>query len=341
MSRRVSLFGACEGDFLELQDDSIFEVKGLTHPPGRVIAYPRYVIDDNGDRVRDSKRFKKLYSFKERNYLMNQKYSSYLVIDPVFNRQLPEVPYEEVRFHNKPEDALYRLRHKDDIDETERRAVELADLLENISGVSSSNIGISGSIMVGFHKPSSDIDIVTYGAKESMCLRDSMKNTFKNQSNIRRYSHTELVNLYRFRVPDTIMPFDEFVKHEKRKSFQGIFKDHEFFIRYLSESKETYGDSIYFQEGLSKIKAKVTDCSESFFTPCKYQLGQVEVTKGIDLPGISEAVSYRGRFCEQAEVGEEVELQGALEKVVSSTGEHRRIILGERPSDFMVSLNLD
>jgi len=341
MSRRASLFGDCEGDFIELRDNSIFEVKGLTHPPSRIIAYPRYVIDDNGDRARDSKRFKKFYSFKERDYLMSQQYSSYLVIDPVFNRQMPEVPYEEVMFRYRPEDALYRLRHEADIDKSEKRAVEFANLLENISGVSSSNLGISGSIMVGLHKPSSDIDIVTYGVKESMLLRDSMSNAFKNEVNIHRYNHAELLNLYRFRVSDTIMPFDEFVKHEKRKTFQGIFKDCEFFIRYLSETKELYGDNKYSQEGLTKIRAKVTDCSESIFTPCRYQLGQVEVTDGVDLPGISEAVSYRGRFCEQAEVGEEVVLQGALEKVVSSHGEHRRIILGERPSDFMVSLNLD
>jgi predicted nucleotidyltransferase len=43
-----------EGDFLRLNDNSIFEVKGLVHPAGKLIAYPRYIPDEYGARQKDS-----------------------------------------------------------------------------------------------------------------------------------------------------------------------------------------------------------------------------------------------------------------------------------------------
>ena len=39
-------FRAIEGDFLETKEDMIFDVKGLSHPPNRIIAYVRYIPID-------------------------------------------------------------------------------------------------------------------------------------------------------------------------------------------------------------------------------------------------------------------------------------------------------
>jgi len=44
---------AREGDLIENLDECIFDVKGLIHPPNRVIAFIRYVPDANGNRERD------------------------------------------------------------------------------------------------------------------------------------------------------------------------------------------------------------------------------------------------------------------------------------------------
>jgi len=53
---------------------------------------------------------------------------------------------------------------------------------------------------------------------------------------------------------------------------------------------------------------------------------------------LKEITSFRGRFCEQAEKGEIVTAQGKVEKVVEKDGtEFFRLILGAKPSDFMIS----
>jgi predicted nucleotidyltransferase len=89
-----------------------------------------------------------------------------------------------------------------------------------------------------------------------------------------------------------------------------------------------------------KVKAKVSDATESIYTPCRYLLKQVEVLNGDKVQDIVETVSLRGRFCEQAMTGESVVIQGKLEKVVAPNNTHHRVVLGGNPSDYMISLSL-
>ena len=56
----------------------------------------------------------------------------------------------------------------------------------------------------------------------------------------------------------------------------------------------------YKNSGYAKIAAKITDSSDALFTPCTYKLSDVAVAEGPKLTPITEVVSFRGRFCEQA-----------------------------------------
>ena len=87
-----------------------------------------------------------------------------------------------------------------------------------------------------------------------------------------------------------------------------------------------------------RLPAKIADSLDSLFTPCTYKLQDVLVAEGPKLAPITELVSFRGRFCEQAENGEAIEAQGKVELVTDKkTGnEHYRLILGNKPSDYMV-----
>lgn len=77
-----------------------------------------------------------------------------------------------------------------------------------------------------------------------------------------------------------------------------------------------------------------------FFTPCSYTLDGVEVLEGPKLASITEVVSFRGRFCMQATAGESIEAQGKIELVTEKSGKtHYRLILGNKPGDYMVLLH--
>ena len=336
-------FSGREGDFLELKDFSIFEVKGLIHPPKKLISYPRYIVDNKGDRLKGHRKYRKIYPLQERQELLIKKYPHLLVNDPVLNIRAPEISQTEIIAHYKPDEILEKIRKKKQSDNEILKAIELTYLLEIHSGISSSAIGISGSIMIGLHTNSSDIDLIIYGQNESCKMRDSLRILLKEKKQVRSLNNNEMLRLYKFRGSDAVMQFEVFVKHEMRKTFQGMFNGKEFFIRYLPnwyELDEKYGSIKYVPVGYVKVKARVKDASEAFYSPCKYVLDQVEILEGNKAPNIIEAVSFRGRFCEQAETGELVIIQGKLEKVLSSDREYHRILLGGDPLDFMISLSL-
>jgi len=238
---------------------------------------------------------------------------------------------------------LGTLRNKENPDILEQKAIDFTKLIENYSGISSNTIGVSGSIMIGLHIISSDMDFIIYGKNESKKIRNLMKKMLIEEDQIRYFNDTEMEKLYRFREANNLMTFETFSKHENRKTFQGMFKDQEFFIRYLPswlEINEKYEDKKYVSKGNIKIMATVKDDSESFLSPCKYLLEQVEVIEGIKDKNITEAYSFRGRFCEQAKTGEKVMIQGKLEQVLLYNKEYYRVLLGGSSLDFMISLSL-
>ena len=336
-------FIGLEGDFLELKDFSIFEVKGLIHPPKKLISYPRYIVNKKGDRWKGSRRYRKIYALQERQELLRQKYPHLIINDPILNMKVPEISQTEIVTHYKPNEFLEKIKKKKQPDSIMQKAIEFSHLLENHSGISSTAIGISGSIMVGLHTASSDMDLIIYGQNESRKIRNLLKILLREEKQVRGLMSNEIARHYKFRCADTVMQFDVFEKHELRKTFQGVFKDLEFFIRYLPSSRELtekYGNIRYFPAGYVKVKARIKDASGAFYSPCRYWLEKVEVLDGTKVKNIVEAISFRGRFCEQAETGESVVIQGKLEKVSTSEGEHYRVLLGGNSSDFMISLSL-
>lgn len=53
---------AVEGAAVETGDGMLFTVKGVVHPPHRVVAYLRYVPDPDGARRRGRDRYRRVYS---------------------------------------------------------------------------------------------------------------------------------------------------------------------------------------------------------------------------------------------------------------------------------------
>jgi predicted nucleotidyltransferase len=137
------------------------------------------------------------------------------------------------------------------------------------------------------------------------------------------------------------MSFEDFETVENRKAFQGMFMGTDYFIRFVKNWNETtslYGEVCFKNIGYAKIIATIIDSSDALFTPCSYKLSDVAVVEGPQLSQITEVVSFRGRFCEQAIEGEAIESQGKVELVTDKKNgsEHYRLIIGSKPSDYMV-----
>jgi predicted nucleotidyltransferase len=331
---------AREGDLIESEGNIIFDVKGLVHPPNRVIAFIRYVPDSKGNRKREGKRYRKYYSLSKRYDLLKTKYQQYLVEDPVFNTLLCEIPVDDIKRHYQPVQGLENLRFKKNLDIVEAAALQfMTDLKEN-SDVQWDKLGVSGSILVKLHKPSSDIDLIVYGSKIGHIVAETMKQMLEDDENLfEAYDLSGLRELFDFRSKDTRVSFEDFVRTNSRKVSHGKFMGRHFFVRFVkdyNEISEQYGNIIYNPEGNVKIKATVVDDSEALFTPCYYRLANVKILEGPKVESIDEIVSFRGRFCEQAKIGESVIAQGKLERVrQEGRDDHYRVLLGSKPSDYL------
>ncbi len=332
---------AREGDLLETQEGVIFDVKGLVHPPDRIVAFPRFVLSSHGDRKRKGDGYRKVYALLERYELVKERFPQYLVYDPVFGERLCEVLKEDVRQHYSPVSRLQELREGGRLDELETDALRLAEFLVEISSVPWNELGISGSLLATLHTPESDIDPIVYGRDNCILICKMLKSLIRDKkAPVRSYTERELRTLYDFRSRDTKVSFDDFVKTESRKTLQGKFLHRDFYIRCIknrNEIGERYGDVIYRDVGYAKIKATVSDDSEAIFTPCRYSIDDVQLLEGIHVESIMEIASFRGRFCEQARKNETVIVQGKVEKVEKRNETTSfRILLGGKPSDFMV-----
>jgi hypothetical protein len=334
---------AREGDLIETGDKVIFDVKGLVHPPDKVVAFPRYIPSIDGTRGRQGKLYTKIYNLAERFKYLQRKTPALIVADPVFGEKLCEVPIDAITRHYDPLKALSALRSKTVLQPLEQKAVMLAEELKEAAGIPWSSIGVSGSVMAELFTLQSDIDPLVYGTTNCRKAYAALQTLLKTEtSRFKPYTKAELQALFDFRSKDTNMSFEDFERVETRKAFQGKYDGTDYFVRFVKdydEIDENYGDVYYENAGYAKISATVVDDSEALFTPCTYKLNKVQVLSGDNL-AITEIVSFRGRFCEQAKPDEAITAQGKVERVANKrSGQvHYRVIIGNGPSDFMALL---
>ncbi len=333
---------AREGDLIKAKSNVVFDVKGLVHPADKIVAFPRFIPSQQGTRRGKDATYGKVYRLSDRFKYLQENHPDLIVFDPIFGETMCEVPIAQIAEHYKPEEKLWALRTAKDLTVLECKALRLAETLKKEAGIPWSSIGVSGSIMAGLTTEKSDIDPLVYGAKNCRKAYATLQKLLKDeQSGFKPYSHEELGELFDFRSKDTQMSFEDFVLVESRKAFQGKFMGTDYFIRFVkewSEIDEQYGDVCFKNSGYAKITAKIADSTDALFTPCTYKLEDVHVVEGPKLQPIAEVVSFRGRFCEQAANGDAVEAQGKVELVTNkkTESEHYRLILGNKPSDYMV-----
>ena len=323
---------------MQTSDGLLFDVKGLVHPPDRIVAYLRYYPDNRGTRSRYGVRYVKVYDLTKRRLLLEKRWPRYLYYDEVQGRELQGVPKDRIRRLYSPQQRVETLLRSKRKDALETSATRLVEALARESGLSLKHFGISGSLLVDLHREGSDLDIIIYGLTAAKRVQTALATLLPDNRTFHAYAPRELRRLYLRRGLKEAISFTDFKLQERRKVFQGRFVRHDYFIRCVKkweEIAEHYWDTRYVPLGECTISAQIADDTESLLTPCRYLLTQVDVLAGNCPYGPSQVVSFRGRFAEQVRRGERIFARGRLEKARSKDSEYYRLVVGEEPTDVL------
>jgi uncharacterized protein len=140
--------------------------------------------------------------------------------------------------------------------------------------------------------------------------------------------------LYKKRIVDSSLSYDEFRWYESRKHNRGLIDGTLFDIlqtRDWDEISGTYGKTRYSPMGTVEIECTVSDAIAAYDNPAVYKVEDVTVLNGLDVP-ISEVASYTHTYSGQAVEGERIVARGKLEKVMNEITSYRLIVGTTRES---------
>jgi hypothetical protein len=329
----VSLSPPVEGDFVETVDGLLFAVKGLFHPEGLVIAYLRYVSDAEGDRKRGGKRYRRVYDLEETTRFLSKRYPHYVHHIANLGLTLQAVPMERLAKIYKPQERLRELMANPRTD-LEGVVSKFVTSLSDESGVPLEDFGVSGSILVDLASYDSDVDIIVYGEDEGHRVYMTIKTLREIKGWISPYDEKTVAGITKARWGDTGLDLNKLSRIEVKKVLHGLASGRDYFIRLVKRSQEARTEST--SRPIRKVNARmsIAGAENSIFTPCTYEVNECCPPEDPSKP-ITELASFRGKFTEQATVGDVVEVRGTLEEVSYGTKIAYRIQMGG-PGDYLI-----
>jgi predicted nucleotidyltransferase len=343
-------------DYLETRRGDFFVVIGEQHPRNKTLAYLKYV--PNGPVVNPSKewhragiRFKRVLPYYHYSYLKNnlEIFSDFLFDCPVNDITITAIPKNVIKAHYKPELRIKELFQQDNekmkknnLDELEKKVVNLVSTLAELAGIQISTFGVTGSILPGIHNPAfSDIDLTIYGENNAHAVK---KVFHENQNNplpdfcplsddlLEKNSHKQ-ANLFKINQQ---MAFSFLKRRWNSQEFRGT----RFSLHPVLPHSNNYGNVLYKNAGYVQLEGIIHDTREGMFYPPSWQL---EITSS----SVSNLVKgekivlicFEGLYHDVFNEGEKIRVQGKLENELTPSGEfigYRVVVGGSSDSKILL-----
>ena len=321
-------------DFIYTTDDLFFATTTYLHPNDRILSFLRYIPDLNGDRSLNSKKYVKVDSKKAYDFL-GTTYPDYLFDCDITGVQMMGVPTEKVEKILRPTERLKEIMNSEEKNQLLEKVVKLAETFHDHTGLSYENMGVSGSILPGLYKENaSDIDFVIYGLKNHRKVMKAFAEIKENNGVLKAVGEDYWQRLYKKRIVDASLSYDEFRWYETRKHNRGLIDGTLFDIlqtRDWDEISGIYGQTRYSPMGTVEIECTVSNAIAAYDNPAVYMVEDVTVLNGPEVP-IEEVASYTHTYSGQAVEGERIVARGKLEKVMNEKTSYRLIVGTTRES---------
>jgi uncharacterized protein len=321
-------------DFIYTTDDLFFATTTYLHPNDRTLSFLRYIPDINGDRSLNGKKYVKVDSKKAYEFL-GTNYPDYLFDCDITGVQMMGVPTEKLEKILRPTERLKEIMESEERNQLLDKVVKLADTFHEHTGLSYEKMGVSGSILPGLYKENfSDIDFVIYGLKNHREVMESFAEIKKDNGVLEAVGEDYWQRLYKKRIVDSSLSYEEFRWYETRKHNRGLIDGTLFDIlqtRDWDEISGTYGKTRYSPMGTVEIECTVSDAIAAYDNPAVYKVEDVTILNGPEVL-IGEVASYTHTYSGQAVEGERIVARGKLEKVMNETISYRLIVGTTRES---------
>lgn len=316
-----------EGHYLETIEGLFFAVKGIKHPHCRVIAYLRYVPDSKGIRIRNKRRYKRLYDLNETNKILQKSFPQYLTHIENRGLTLQNVPLSKIKHIYSPREKLKKI-NESPMSKLNRKTRKFLTILALETNLDRKCFGVTGSQLIDLDTEDSDIDLLVYGEDNGLKVYQALRKLRGKSNFIRAYDDVTVKNVTAARW-GTLKETKILQEIEKRKILHGLVDETDYFIRLILSpenlEKEEYSKPVKKIE----LEAVIENDSRKIFTPCIYDISEnFEFKQGKNIE-ISQIISFRGRFTEQANKGDLVKIRGTLEKVRLPNKKKYRVVLGD------------
>ncbi len=297
-----------EGVLVKLRhSDDILYVKGIFHPPGRVIAFPRYVI-------REGKIVKNLKTYKEQIQYAQIRYRQFL--KKLGDKYVLEIPVELIE---RVFDPVVRAREISQRPKSpdEEIIAEFLDILYDCVG--KSDLGIVGSRLLGITGPEHDVDIVILDMDKALAVYDNLAYLKKVREFYFRTPNSVLRRLYENHRESLRVSFDEYRKIAERRILEGCYRGIQYFIRILLVRRKRLIMNICNVRKLFRNYIVTIDFGKKIYTtsltcPCIYVEYSVPV------------VTERGVFTETLKILRRVVVCGDLEEVIVNVRDSTKVM---------------
>jgi hypothetical protein len=290
--------------FVETAQGMVFAVVLCGVEEGRVLADLRYVREAGAWRKLDT---------AQANRWLKKHVPDYLYHSQGLDCALHGVPVAAIVKVHEPRARLQDLQTVPSPDAIERRLSEaIAVFAEH--DVPSTQIGVTGSILIGAQHLGSDIDLLIFGRAFFERARRAVAEKIKRG----RFQALDIAawrSAYQRRACS--LSFDEYLAHERRKHNKFLLDGTKVDLSLVLSAEEAGIDNeCYSKRGLVRLSARVADASQAFDYPYRYR---------IEHPEYAEVVSFTNTYAGQALAGEMIEVVGLVEE---NTRGNRRIVVG-------------
>ena len=330
-------------DAIIANDGIIFRVYGYIHPEDSYICDPEYAIPEvflslnsRAHRGENELHYCKFFEDEGMKLILND-YPKYSIFFLPLQKCLVGVKHADIMEVRKPDIELKHLLEKKP-DNTLLEAMQsLINLLTSKSKLSIESFGVFGSLLHSFYHPKfSDLDFIIYGRNNLKALLKVLQDLYDERS----FLQNEFVN--RNSVIGKNWKFvnytlDEYVWHQQRKFVYAyyncedagrIIKTEFEPVKNWQEISNDYNPFTRISYvGWIKAIVEIINDDDAPFIPSIYTIEVKEILDGPKIDDIQRIISYIEEFRMQAKKGEEVLVEGNLERIVNGTNNFHQITL--------------